>query len=499
MASRRWRVVWFTLLAAFLVVLFVQRPSWRLRWVQLKTNLAGAWEGQLPSRQGGVWVTLPPAAAGDLGLCNAKQLPSSSLRVTASAESAAPYNRSELCAPLRHRGFPDALMLPAATCRLLALSDSNQDSGTELSRKLCGTSVSSSLRKELCSQEPDPASVPSSRVMSPYARPAPMTYYLWNKALATWSDVSPRVIVDDSPSLEPEPYADIRPGSGTGIAGTQIPVLYVVTTQLPAFVQDVLPSIKGRFILITGCSDVSAPVAAVGMGTATTVLQDARLIAWFAQNCDLVHEKVVPLPIGIDFHTLAIPNIQTHDWGEPQSVQQQEADLLSLRCSHPPFADRPVKALMNFNTAGRGARAAAAEALAKVDGVVKVEKISRRELWRMYGDVSFIISPRGFGKDCHRTWEALALGCAVVASYDAMMRPLYDDLPVIAVHEWEEITSERLAQWKADLASQWHTFKWEKLRTDYWRDLVRRVVVTGNVQSAWVLTEEGGKLVDNYV
>ena len=333
-------------------------------------------------------------------------------------------------------------------------------------------------------------SAPRERVIDPYGRSAPQTFFFWNKALAAACDASPERMVDDGTSLPVEEY---RARVGTTGAGAR--TFYVVMTQVGAFVQHIMPRITVPFVLVTGSSDFSAPLMSGSEGalaTARAALDNPLLVAWFAQNPDMLHPKLVPVPIGIDYHTLAVPDRpgnegRGHSWGEPTSVLRQEALLMELRCRMAPFYARPPRALMNFKLAGRDLRSRVHGLLSGVKGVEWVDGVKRHELWRMYGEFSFVVSPRGYGKDCHRTWEALSLGCAVIVSRDFHLRPLYDDLPVIQVERWETVTAEALLAWKAELERKWHTFRFEKLRTQFWLDAVRRASSEGNVSSLWAV------------
>jgi hypothetical protein len=58
-------------------------------------------------------------------------------------------------------------------------------------------------------------------------------------------------------------------------------------------------------------------------------LDDARLLGWRAENLDLPfpHEKVAPLPIGVDFHTLAFKPDARPVWGAPAEPAAQAAAL----------------------------------------------------------------------------------------------------------------------------------------------------------------------------
>jgi hypothetical protein len=69
-------------------------------------------------------------------------------------------------------------------------------------------------------------------------------------------------------------------------------------------------------------------------------------------------------------------------------------------------------------------------------------------MWRRRGSYAFVISPHGNGLDCHRTWEALALGHIVLVP-ESPLQPLYSKLPVVALRSWGEINAQNLKRWHA--------------------------------------------------
>ena len=73
----------------------------------------------------------------------------------------------------------------------------------------------------------------------------------------------------------------------------------------------------------------------------------------------------------------------------------------------------------------------------------------------------------------------------MIVSRDFHLRPLYDDLPVVQVERWETVTAEALLRWKSELAAKWHTFRFEKLRSAFWLDAVRRAAEEGSVAGLW--------------
>jgi hypothetical protein len=79
----------------------------------------------------------------------------------------------------------------------------------------------------------------------------------------------------------------------------------------------------------------------------------------------------------------------------------------------------------------------------------------------------FVLSPPGNGIDCHRTYEAIALGCIPIVK-SSPLDPLYEGLPVIIVQDWSEVTRELLEKeypYNMDIYS-------EKMYLQYWIDKI---------------------------
>lgn len=65
----------------------------------------------------------------------------------------------------------------------------------------------------------------------------------------------------------------------------------------------------------------------------------------------------------------------------------------------------------------------------------------------------FVASPMGNGYDCHRTWEALALGCVPIVNLSLVanrgpLQRLYSMFDIWIVQDWSEVTPQRLQSWK---------------------------------------------------
>ena len=247
---------------------------------------------------------------------------------------------------------------------------------------------------------------------------------------------------------------------------------------LPQFVSEALPRINARFALVTGDEDWAIPS---GFDRAHELTADARLVCWFTQNFDGTDAsgKILPLPIGLDFHTIS----NRRKWGHwPATPAAQEAELEALRRSAPPNAERLVLAHADFHfnkhkhQVWGDDRQAVQNALEHNPSVrFQTRKVRRLDLWREKTRYAFVVSPHGNGLDCHRTWESLVLGNIVIVKRSSL-DPLYEGLPVVILEDWREITPENLARWHAQHRDAFANPEVEvRLTNAYWVNYMRRI------------------------
>jgi len=232
--------------------------------------------------------------------------------------------------------------------------------------------------------------------------------------------------------------------------------VYCHPTALENFVSSYLPNIKFPFVLISGDSDMTIPVDC--RDSANAVLGHPLLIRWFAQNCVEPSEKLVQLPIGLDFHTM---ERGSSAWGPKQSRESQENDILRL-CN---ASNKETKCYGNFQfttwTRYAADRKLAMAQIPKELIFYEPIKCSRIRSWTNMIKYKYVVSPHGNGLDCHRTWEALALGCIPIVK-SSPLDPMFEDLPVLIVKEWSDITQELLDTF---VPASTNT---EKLQLTYW-------------------------------
>jgi hypothetical protein len=252
------------------------------------------------------------------------------------------------------------------------------------------------------------------------------------------------------------------------------PHTYCVSNNDPAFLRQFvateLSGITRPFKLILahgdhGASNLWTPLSAV--------LAHPHLIYVYMVNCDRTHPKLRGIPIGLDLHT-AFFRMRANP-------QTQEETLRRVRQSLPQPKDRPATAYStaHLNPSDRapmhelkGGRQEIRKRFARSTFVyLEPEPLNRLDSWQRHGEHLFILSPAGNGLDCHRTWEALALGNIPILQHSPI-DALYADLPVVFVDSWADITSQRLVEWKSELLHPSRVYNWDKLLWSYWKRFI---------------------------
>jgi hypothetical protein len=189
------------------------------------------------------------------------------------------------------------------------------------------------------------------------------------------------------------------------------------------------------FILITGNSDYMVSIESPG---AKEVLSSNFLIHWFAQNLEIAHSKCSHIPLGIDYHSLSHEefNDGVSWWGSKQCPLFQEAQLLGIKNR---FTGQKInKIYCNFlHVLHLPERAESLKKVKHTHLVIEPEKLPRITTWNNMVKYKFVLSPAGVGLDCHRTWEALVLGCIPIVK-SSCIDPVYEGLPVWIIKDWED-------------------------------------------------------------
>lgn len=224
--------------------------------------------------------------------------------------------------------------------------------------------------------------------------------------------------------------------------------IFLKTDYLSEFFSKIHPRIPNPYVLVTHNSDYDAPR---GFGY---ILDDPKLLAWYGQNVmHYEHPKLHPIPIGI----------ANRYWRHGSIDAVAEAQSISQGC------DRPILLFMNFSKGTHSDRNQVYQKFCNQPFCFVSPPKDFKSYLCDLAHSKFVLSPRGNGLDCHRTWEALLMG-AIPIVISSSIDSLFEGLPVVIIQDWDEVTQEFLeAKW-AEMSEQ--KFALERMYAQYWLDLI---------------------------
>jgi hypothetical protein len=252
--------------------------------------------------------------------------------------------------------------------------------------------------------------------------------------------------------------------------------IYVCSDLLRYFVNNILPNINKSFVLVSGDSDLCVPIEALSQIEMNKLIRSPFLIKWFAQNTRLQYDsKIIQLPIGLDYHTISTN--PEHSWkmdNESHLPKDQELILVNLKENSKLFSERIPKIYVNFSI-GNDRFNDRRDSLNKIPNnllVYHTNFIKRTNNWENITNYAFVLSPFGNGMDCHRTWEALCLGSIPIVKAPYFTK-LFEDLPVLIVNDWREVTEELLNSTIQNFKNK--EFNYNKLKLSYWVSKIKNL------------------------
>jgi hypothetical protein len=245
--------------------------------------------------------------------------------------------------------------------------------------------------------------------------------------------------------------------------------IYVCSDLLKFFVNTILPYLRHKFVLVSGDSDICVPRESLSKEETIILLRSNLLIKWFTQNSRVEeNDKIIQMPIGLDYHTiLNEPDSKLKLKNEGHLPKQQEEILFKIINDSKPFYNRNHKIYVNYTVSSDrfNQRQTALDIIPKDLMDINTNWIPRSETWKNMTNFTFVLSPCGLGLDCYRTWEALCLGCIPIICVKEF-KTLFNDLPVLIVDNWDQITNELLENTIKDFKNR--TFNKEKMKLKYW-------------------------------
>ena len=229
------------------------------------------------------------------------------------------------------------------------------------------------------------------------------------------------------------------------------------------FFQKFHSKIKFPYILVTS-SDYPVP------GKFEKYLSSRKLRAWFGRNMNPTHPKAFVLPIGISHQKGTknpwVPLYATYARALKLCKAIKKDKLLYLNC----IVHAPARLKYDFFFKFRKKNRQEVYNLFRHKSFCFVAK--RKPLFEYLQDLSsskFVLSPPGRGLDCFRTWEAMLMGSIPIVK-SSIIDSLYEDLPVLIVKDWKDITEDFLIKKYEEMCKK--EYKLEKLYADYWFDQI---------------------------
>jgi hypothetical protein len=220
----------------------------------------------------------------------------------------------------------------------------------------------------------------------------------------------------------------------------EMDILFVQNNFFYQFIDDYLPNIKVRFILITG--QWNLPQIHIDEKT-TTLLNDHRIVKWFSQNPILKHEKYLPFPYGLNYG---------YDLGNPE-IKKYAKELLNINNEK---KKNIINLPMNYCTH-------------HCRGIFeRLSPISVEQFYKSIHDAKFILSPIGDRNETYRHWESIGLGTIPIANVEPLYKELFRD-NMYYVND----TDDMLCLYKMNSQLEYNCPNRDFICVEYWKDYIK--------------------------
>lgn len=208
-------------------------------------------------------------------------------------------------------------------------------------------------------------------------------------------------------------------------------------------------------------------------------LDDPKIIAWLSIHpFKRAHKKFHPLPLGIN--------------QEPEYFAQKASLDLFFRNLREQTSKTKLLCL-NFAAEKNPERQKILDLFADKPWCCNNEIQPFIEYMREMASSKFVLSPRGWGPDSYRTWEALLVGTIPIVKKGewginknesrhvhrpqeiilSQLDTLYIDLPILIINDWQEITEQFLQEKYKEITSRMYNL--DKLYKKYWLNKLNHI------------------------
>jgi len=213
--------------------------------------------------------------------------------------------------------------------------------------------------------------------------------------------------------------------------------------------------IDNKIILITHSSDHEIDEEVFSR-------RPACIKRWFAQNVNFVHPQLIPIPIGIENHI-----------GPNKGSSIDIEYIRKSKRNHAVVSKNTGQLYVNFSLQTNKNRANVRNTIANRGiGFVDVKR-SFADYCDIMKQFLFVASPRGTGIDCHRTWEALYMGCVPVVEKHAMYNQ-YRHLPIVQIDDWSTFQMSQLDPYVSSYLAGTCFSNTKELSLTYWASILQQ-------------------------
>lgn len=187
---------------------------------------------------------------------------------------------------------------------------------------------------------------------------------------------------------------------------------------------------------------------------------------WFAQNKDYDDNRIIPVPIGLENMKLRLSNAAQRGVFSSEVRGALQKSLLIDKINSLQM-DKVGLCYMNFNiNTYRAERQQVWDRFSNEEWVTPTSNLTMEKFYFDIASHKFVISPRGNGVDCHRTWEALYLRTIPIVRTSIHMDG-FKELPILFVNNWSDLTYNRLQEFYEHV--QENTYDLSKMKISYWK------------------------------
>jgi hypothetical protein len=174
---------------------------------------------------------------------------------------------------------------------------------------------------------------------------------------------------------------------------------------------------KNPFVLVSHNEDTNITDKFIPLADSPKIIQ------WFAQNLMIVHPKVHFLPIGMANSMWRHGNL----------------DHIEMFAEHSKMIEKDTLFFFNFRVqTNASARTECVRALT-TKGIPFTPEIPYELYLQELAKCKYIICPDGNGIDCHRIWEAYAVGTIPILLRNTFSMHLQSILPCILLDSWDQL------------------------------------------------------------